>query len=142
MSAQDRVPQARRPSRIPSFHPRPIQGPASSSHPRMVSQEEYNRHGAWLRQVRGAPVGLYKRKDSRFWWMGYTAKGEQRCESTKTASKDLATKIWKKREAEIALGRFQIGWPGERMTFGELSELSFRSHSSTLSPKSQLNHQM
>ncbi|MHB8527515.1 MAG: tyrosine-type recombinase/integrase [Candidatus Acidiferrales bacterium] len=74
--------------------------------------------------------------------MGYTAKGKQRCESTKTFSKDLANKIWKKREGEIALGRFQVGWPGERMTFGELSEAFFRSHSSTLSPKSQINHQM
>jgi hypothetical protein len=87
-------------------------------------------------------MGLYKRKDSRLWWMGYTVNGEQRCESTKTASKELATKIWKKREGEIALGLFQVGWPGERMTFGELSELFFRSHSSTLSPKSQINHQM
>jgi hypothetical protein len=34
-------------------------------------------------------VGLYKRKDSRFWWMAYTVKGGQRCESTKTPSKDL-----------------------------------------------------
>jgi integrase len=74
--------------------------------------------------------------------MGYTANGEQRCESTKTASKDLAKKIWKKREGEIALGRFQVGWPGERMTFAELSEAFFRSHSSMLSPKSQINHQM
>jgi len=65
-------------------------------------------------------VGLYKRQDSRFWWMGYTANGGQRCESTKTASKDLAKKIWKKREGEISLGRFQVGWPGERMTFAEL----------------------
>ena len=87
-------------------------------------------------------MGLYKRKDSRFWWMGYTAKGEQRCESTKTSSKDLAKKIWKKREAEIALGRFQVGWPGERMTFAELCEEFFRSHSSTLSPKSQENHRI
>ncbi len=87
-------------------------------------------------------MGLYKRQDSRFWWMGYTANGEQRCESTKTASKDLAKKIWKKREGEIALGRFQVGWPGERMTFAELSEVFFRSHSSMLSPKSQINHQM
>ncbi len=87
-------------------------------------------------------MGLYKRKDSRFWWMGCTANGEQKCESTKTASKDLAKKIWKRREGEIALGRFQVGWPGERMTFGELSEVFFRSHSSTLSPKSQINHQM
>ena len=86
-------------------------------------------------------MGLYKRKDSRYWWMGYTAKGEQRCESTKTSSKDLAKKIWKQREAEIALGRFQVGWPGERMTFADLCEEFFRSHSSTLSSKSQENHQ-
>ena len=87
-------------------------------------------------------MGLYKRKDSRFWWMDYTAKGEQRCESTKTSSKDLAKKIWKKREAEIALGRFQVGWPGERMTFAELCEEFLHSHSSTLSPKSQENHRI
>src|SRR2546427_7438549 len=49
---------------IPSFHSRPIQGPSSPPHPRVVSQEEYNHHGARLRQVRGAPVGLYKRNDS------------------------------------------------------------------------------
>ena len=87
-------------------------------------------------------MGLYKRKDSRFWWMGYSVNGEQTCESTNTTSKYLATKIWKKREGEIALGRFQVGWPGERITFGELCEAFFRSHSSTLSPKSQVNHQM
>jgi hypothetical protein len=48
----------------------------------------------------------------------------------------------KKREAEIALRRFQVGWPGERMTFSELCDEFFRSHSSTLSPKSQANHQL
>ena len=74
--------------------------------------------------------------------MGYTACGEQRCESTKTSSKDLAKRIWKKREAEIALGRFEVGWPGERIIFAELCEEFFRSHSSTLSLKSQENHQI
>lgn len=87
-------------------------------------------------------MGLYKRKDSRFWWMAFTVKSRQRCESTKTPSKDLAKKILKKREAEIALGRFQVGWPGERMTFAQLSEEFLQSHSSTLSPKSQENHQI
>jgi integrase len=87
-------------------------------------------------------VGLYKRKDSRFWWMAYTVKGGPRCESTKTPSKELAKKILKKREAEIALGRFQVGWPGERMTFAELCEEFLHSHSSTLSPKSQENHRI
>jgi integrase len=87
-------------------------------------------------------VGLYKRQDSRFWWMAYTLKGGQRCESTKTPSKDLAKKILKKREAEIALGRFQVGWPGERMTFADVCDEFSRSHSSILSVKSQENHQI
>lgn len=87
-------------------------------------------------------MGLYKRKDSQFWWMAYMVKGGQRCESTKTSSKDLAKKIWKTREAEITLGRFRVGWPGERMTFAELCEEFFDSHSSTLSPKSQENHRI
>ena len=56
-------------------------------------------------------MGLYKRKDSRFWWMAYAVKGGQRCESTKTPIKELARKILKRREAEIVLGRFQVGWP-------------------------------
>ncbi len=85
-------------------------------------------------------MGLYRRKDSRFWWMGYTASGEQLYESTKTASKDLARKILKQREAEIVLGRFKVGWAGERMTFAVLCEEFLSSHSSTLSPKSQENH--
>ncbi|MGH9824869.1 MAG: tyrosine-type recombinase/integrase, partial [Blastocatellia bacterium] len=51
-------------------------------------------------------------------------------------------KIWKKREAEIALGRFQIGWPGERMTFAEVCEEFLNSHSSTLSLSSQENHRI
>lgn len=87
-------------------------------------------------------MGLYKRNDSQFWWMAYTVGDEHRCESTKTSSKDLAKKIWKHREAEIALGRFKVGWPGDRMIFAELCEEFYRSHSSTLSAKSQENHQM
>jgi len=87
-------------------------------------------------------VGLYKRKDSRFWWMGYTANGEQLYESTKTGSKDLARKILKQREAEIVLGRFKVGWAGERMTFAALCDDFLSSHSSTLSANSQENHRI
>lgn len=82
-------------------------------------------------------MGLYKRIDSRFWWMAYTVKGGQRCESTKTPSKNLAKKILKKREVGIVLGRFQVGWPGERMTFAQLSEEFLQSHSSTLLRKAR-----
>jgi integrase len=73
--------------------------------------------------------------------MAYTVKRQQRCESTKTSSKELAKKIWKQREAEIVLGRFHFGWPGEQITFTRLSDEFFESHSSTLSAKSQESHQ-
>src|SRR6516225_3787118 len=136
------MPQVGWPTGIPPFDTRSVQRPANPFSPPLVLAAEYNSNGARLRQVRGASVGLYKRQDSRFWWMAYTVKGGQRCESTKTPSKDLAKKILKKREAEIALGRFQVGWPGERMTFSELCEEFSRSHSSTLSAKSQENHQI
>src|SRR5215831_14167261 len=68
--------------------------------------------------------------------------GVQKFESTKTTSKELAKKIWKKREGEIALGLFKVGWPGERMAFRQLIEEFRRSRTSTLSAKSQRNHEL
>ena len=73
-------------------------------------------------------MGLFKRKDSRFWWMGYTLHGEPHYQSTRTTSKELASKIWKHRESEIVLGLFKVGWQGERITFGQLCEEFERSH--------------
>lgn len=73
-------------------------------------------------------MGIFKRKDSRFWWIGYTVNGEHHYESTKTSSKELAIKAWKHRESEITLGLFKIGWQGERITFGQLCVEFERSH--------------
>ncbi len=87
-------------------------------------------------------MGLYRRKGSRFWWMSYMADSVRQFESTKTTSKEIATKIWKKREGEIALGLFKVGWPGERMTFTELCDEFLSSHTPTLSASSQRNHRM
>ena len=87
-------------------------------------------------------MGLYRRKGSRFCWMSFTVGDERRFQSTKTSSKEIATKIWKKRDGEIALGLFKVGWPGERMTFTELCDEFTSSHSSTLSVHSQRNHRM
>ena len=52
-------------------------------------------------------MGLYQRKDSRFWWMSYTAANTRTFESTKTSSKEIARKILRQRESEFALGLFQ-----------------------------------
>jgi integrase len=74
--------------------------------------------------------------------MSYTSDKARSFESTKTSSKEIATKILKKREGEIALGLFKVGWPGERMTFASLCSEFLSSHTSTLSAKSQRNHRM
>src|SRR5712672_2187191 len=87
-------------------------------------------------------MGLYKRKGSRFWWMTYTADNRRLFQSTKTSSKKIATKICRKREGEIALGLFKVGWPGERLTFAQLCDEFLLSHTPTLSANSQRNHRM
>jgi len=85
-------------------------------------------------------MGLYQRKDSRFWWMSYTAANGRAFESTKTSSKEIAKKILKHREGEIALGLFKVGLAGMRLTFAKLCEEFLASHSPTLSSSSQRNH--
>jgi len=74
--------------------------------------------------------------------MSYTVQSERRFQSTKTSSKEIATKIWKRREGEIALGLFKVGWAGERMKFAELCDEFLSVHSSMLSANSQRNHRM
>jgi hypothetical protein len=61
--------------------------------------------------------------------MSYTMNGEQYCQSTKTDSRELATKVWKKRESEIVLGLFKVGWAGEPMRFEQLVAEFEHSHS-------------
>jgi len=84
-------------------------------------------------------VGLYRRTDSRFWWMAYTWKGEQHFQSTKCTSKDLANKILSRREGEIALELFKIIRRGERMSFMQLCEEFDSAHVATLAAKTQTN---
>jgi integrase len=85
-------------------------------------------------------LGLFKRKDSRFWWMGYTLNGGHHYESTKTTSKDLAIKVWKHRESEITLRLFKVGWQGERIAFGQLCEEFERSHFAGLAANTVRGH--
>lgn len=74
--------------------------------------------------------------------MSYTVDSVQRQESTKTTSKAIAQQIFKKREAEIALDLFKVGWPGERLTFRQLCEEFEQSHLPTLSESSRRNHRV
>jgi integrase len=65
---------------------------------------------------------------------------ERYFESTKTTSKELAKKIWKRREGEIAMGLFKVGWPGERIRFGQLCEEFERSHFAGLAENTVKGH--
>jgi integrase len=78
-------------------------------------------------------VGLFRKSKSPYWWMSFMADGEQVWESTKTTSRPAAVKIWKNREAELALGKFKIGWPGKRIKFEEICEEFERSHFAAIS---------
>lgn len=84
-------------------------------------------------------MGLYRRNDSRFWWMSYTWKSEQHFESTKTASKALAKKILDRREGEIAMQMFNLGWQGERMSFKQLCDEFEGAHVPTLAKHTQIS---
>jgi len=61
------------------------------------------------------------------------ADGEQVFESTRTTSKSLAARIWKKRESEVASGKFKLDWPGERITFREMCKEFEKSHFASIS---------
>lgn len=87
-------------------------------------------------------MGLYQRKDSRFWWMNYSWTGEQRFESTKTTSKALANKILSRREGEIAMQMFNVGCQGERMSFTDLCKEYESAHVATPTKHWQKNVRM
>ena len=82
-------------------------------------------------------MGVFKRKGSRYYWMSYMMSGVQERKSTKTTSKEIATRIWTHRQAEIALGMFKVIRRGERMSFEELSTEYRESHVSCLSESSK-----
>src|ERR1051326_741260 len=90
--------------------------------------------------MRGVLMGLYQRRGSRFWWMTYTVQEERRFESTKTTSKEIANKIWRHREGELALGLFKIPWAGDRMRFGQLCDEFERSHFAGLTENTIRGH--
>src|SRR5882724_7409443 len=55
-------------------------------------------------------------------------------------TRELATKVWKKRESEIVLGLFKVGWAGERMRFEQLVAEFERSHFAGLTENTVRGH--
>lgn len=68
--------------------------------------------------------------------------GVQYHQSTKTTSKELANSVLKRRESEIVMGLFKIGWAGQRMTFKQLAEEFERAHFAGLSENTVKGHRV
>lgn len=73
-------------------------------------------------------MGLYKRNGSQFYWMSFRINGRRAFESTETANKKLAEKIYAKRLTEITEGKW---FPNEarKRTFEELRTRYMTEHS-------------
>lgn len=67
-------------------------------------------------------MGLYKRKGSPYFWMSYKFNGERLSESTKTANKKFAEKIYAKWVTDIVEGRWFEKEPVRDVAMGEVLE--------------------
>ncbi len=64
---------------------------------------------------------IYRRKNSKFWWIKYSKRGKAFFESSGSEKRTVAEKILKLREGEIAQGKLP-GVVFERVLFDELAE--------------------
>jgi len=70
-------------------------------------------------------MGLYRRKDSKVWWMSFTVDGRDHCESTRTDDKSIAQKIYDILKGKIALDQWHpetVKQERKEYTFKELAE--------------------
>ena len=64
-------------------------------------------------------MGVYKRGDSKYWWIDYIYMGKRIRESTNTVSKTKAQKILDIKRGDIARGRYKLA-PDKRKRFSEI----------------------
>lgn len=79
-------------------------------------------------------MGLYKRKDSQFYWMGFRINGRKKSESTGTTNKKLAEQIHAKRLIEIAEGKWFGKESVPNVTMGEVFDRYLKEVSPNLAP--------
>ncbi len=72
-------------------------------------------------------MGLYKRKDSKFWWMCFSVGNKHYRRSTGTTNKALAEKIYAKVQTIIAEGKW-FDFERAKHTFDELIERFMQTH--------------
>ena len=82
-------------------------------------------------------MGLFRRGQSRVWWMSFVCDGKQIRRSTETDDKKLAQRIYDKVKGEVAERKWFEKLPGEDRTFGEMMERYMAEHSArNKAPKS------
>jgi len=85
-------------------------------------------------------MGLYKRKDSPFWWISFSVNKKQYHRSTDTADKKLAIAILAKVKTLIVEGKwFEID-AAKAHTFDEMMTRFMREHAPTVSQKTQKSY--
>ncbi len=62
--------------------------------------------------------GLYKRKDSPYWWISFTVDGKQYQRSTRTTDEKIAMRILAKVQTQVMFGKQEK----PQYTFRELTE--------------------
>ncbi len=88
-------------------------------------------------------MGLYKRKDSQYYWMSFRIEGRKISESTRTANKKLAEKIHAKRLIEVIEGKWFGAAAKPNLTMAEVFDRYLSEVSPQLSPTTdQRNAQM
>lgn len=88
-------------------------------------------------------MGLYRRRDSHFYWMTFKVNRRRVYESTETTNKKLAERIYAKRVTEIVEGRWFEKKKSESVTMTELIDRYMKEVSPNLSDSTHLrNEQM
>jgi site-specific recombinase XerD len=84
--------------------------------------------------------GLYLRKDSKFFWMSFTANGRSFNKSTGTADKGLAKKILAKTLTLIAEGKWFDIDQAAKHSYDELMDKFISEHAPSVSPNTQASY--
>jgi site-specific recombinase XerD len=88
-------------------------------------------------------MGLYRRKDSRDWWMSFTDDKRNPCRrSTGTSDRKLAEKIFAKVKTQVVEAKFFELDEAKKHTFDEMMERFMIEHAPTKEPSMQKSYRV
>lgn len=83
-------------------------------------------------------MGLFRRKNSRIWWMSFSVNGKQYLRSTGTHDKKFAEAILAKIKTQILEGKWFDVDTAKQYTFNDMMEKYFKEHASVHKEQSTL----